>query len=94
MTKSEVENAIKVVMSDVIDECYRRSSSFPTEEKKNILQIANEAEMLLDELMIDLNRVKQKSGYSIHNPKIIEIKERLNKKSLDYLGRLQELEHH
>ena len=94
MTKSEVENAIKVVMSDVIDECYRLSSSFPSKEKERVFQIANEAELLMDELMDEINHVKQKGGYSINNPKIIEIKQRLNKKSLDYLNRLHNLIHH
>lgn len=94
MTKGEVENAIKVVMSDVIDECYRLSSAIPAKEKKRVFKIANEAELLMDELMREINHVKQKGGYSINNPKIIEIKQRLNQKSLDYLKRLHNLSHH
>lgn len=94
MTKSEVENAIKVVISDVIDECYRVSSSYPRYERDRVFQIANEAEILMDELMVEINQVKQLGGYSIDNPKILEIKYRLNKKSLDYLKRLQNLSHH
>ena len=94
MTKSEVENAIKVVISDVIDECYRVSSEFPGQDSKRVFQIANEAELLMDELIDEINQVKQKGGYSINNPKIIEIKHRLNQKSLDYLSRLQSLNYH
>lgn len=94
MTKSDVENAIKVVMSDVIDECYRVSSSFPSKDKDRVFQIANEAESLMDELMLEMNQVIQKGGYSSDNPKILEIKHRLNKKSLDYLNRLHNLVDH
>ena len=94
MTKSEVENAIKVVISDVIDECYRVSSEFPGKDSKRAFQIANEAELLMDELIDEINQVKQIGGYSVDNPKILEIKHRLNQKSLDYLTRLQSLSHH
>jgi hypothetical protein len=94
MTKSEVKNAIKVVMCDVIDECHRRSSSFPSSGKEQVFQIATEAESLMDELIVEINQVKQLSGYSINNPEILKIKQKLNKESLDYLNRLHEIEHH
>ena len=94
MTKSEVENAIKVVMSDVIDECYRYSSSFPAKDRVRIFQIANEAEILMDELIIEIRDVQQLKGYSMYNPKVIKIKQKLNQKSMDYLKRLHGLEYH
>lgn len=94
MTKSDVENAIKVVMCDVINECYRVSNAFPAKDKDRVFQIANEAELLMDELMLEMNQVIQKGGYSSDNPKILEIKHRLNDKSLDYLNRLHNLIDH
>lgn len=94
MTKSEVEKAIKVVLFDVMDECYRFSSSSPKKEKDRVFQIANEAEIMMDELITQVHQVKQKSGYSINNPKILEIKQKLNQKSMDYLNRLHNLEYH
>ena len=94
MTKSEVENAIKVVMSDVIDECYRYVNSIPGEENDRVFQIANEAEILMEELIHEIRQVKQKGGYSIDNPTVLEIKQRLNQKSFDYLNRLHNLDYH
>lgn len=91
MTKSEVEKAITVVMSDVIDECYRYSNNFPGEDKERVFQIVKEAESLMEELMNEVHHVKQKSGYSNNNPKIIAIKHKLSEKSMDYLQRLHNL---
>lgn len=91
MTKSEVEKAIKVVMFDIIEECYRYSSALPSKNKERVIQIASEAELLMDQLITEIRDVKQLEGYSIDNPKVIDIQQRLNKKSMDYLQRLQKL---
>lgn len=91
MTKTEVENAIKVVMNDVIDECYRYSFSVPGTKRDRVFKIVNAAEILMDELMAEVHDVKQLGGYSVDNPKIEEIKKKLNQKSLDYLTELRQL---
>jgi hypothetical protein len=92
MTKSEVEKAIKVVMFDIIDECYRYSSSLPGKNRDRIFEIANEAESLMDQLILEVRDVKQLEGYSIDNPKIIEIQQKLDEKSMDYLHRLHQFD--
>ena len=92
MTKSEVEKAIKVVMSDVIEECYRISTSFPSKEKDRVLKIASEAESLMEELIHEVYQIRQRKE-DFNDPKIIEIKKRLNQQSLDYLRQLQNLVH-
>jgi len=94
MTKSEVEKAIKVVMFDVIEECYRFSSSSSPKNKNRVFEIAHEAENTMDELISAVREVKQKGKKSVYNPKILEIKEKLNQKSMDYLNRLHNLEYH
>jgi hypothetical protein len=92
MTKSEVESAIKVVMSDVIEECYRISTSFPSRDKERVLKIANEAELLMEELIREVYQIRQRKE-DINNPQMMEIKRRLNQQSLDYLRQLQNLAH-
>ncbi len=91
MTKSEVEKAIKVVMFDIIDQCYQFSSSIPGKKRDRVFQIANEAEFLMDQLITEVREVKQLGGYSIDNPKMVKIQQKLNQMSMDYLQRLQQL---
>ena len=91
MTKTEVEKAIQVVLNDVIDECYRYSFSTSEKNRDRIFNIVNEAEHFMDELMAEVREVKQIKGYSIDNPKIHEIRARLNQRSLDYLKQLRSL---
>ena len=91
MTKTEVESAIKVVINDVIDECYRYSSLVPGKQRERVFKIVNAAELLMDELISEVHEVQQIGGYSSDNPKIDEIKKKLNKKSLDYLIELRKL---
>ncbi len=94
MTKSEVVNAIRVVMSDVINECYRRTHTVPEKDRVRIFEISEKAEHLMEELTSEAFEVKQIEGYSNDHPKIIEIKRRLDKKSMDYLNQLYSLAHH